>query len=227
MTARRWPVGAAVIALAVAPGTPANADAPDEQVTEPGLTAEVLPVPPPPAPGIDPAPPAPGIDPAPPAPGIDPAPPAPMGLIPPISTIGGLLGQTGIEPAGPLGLPDLATYGNALVLGQNLVPSIPGTAEQAVTPSLEVFTDEYLVPLNLVPAAPGEGSPAPASAPTRTSPEPAGSRCCGDCTRCIRRAISPAHCSVSCPRMSSASRCCRRRIRHRADRLACRPGSGR
>ncbi len=152
MTARRWPVGAAVIALAVVPGTPANADAPDEQVTEPGLTAEVLPVPPPPAPGIDPAP------------------PAPMGLIPPISTIGGLLGQTGIEPAGPLGLPDLATYGNALVLGQNLVPSIPGTAEQAVTPSLEVFTDEYLVPLNLVPAAPGEGSPAPGIGPNADIP---------------------------------------------------------
>ncbi len=152
MTARRWPVGAAVIALAVMPGTPANADAPDEQVTEPGLTAEVLPVPPPPAPGIDPQP------------------PAPMGLIPPISTIGGLLGQTGIEPAGPLGLPDLATYGNALVLGQNLVPSIPGTAEQAVTPSLEVFTDEYLVPLNLVPAAPGEGSPAPGIGPNADIP---------------------------------------------------------
>ena len=161
MTARRWPVGAAVIALAVAPGTPANADAPDEQVTEPGLTAELLPVPPPPAPGIDPAPPAPGID---------PAPPAPMGLIPPISTIGGLLGQTGIEPAGPLGLPDLATYGNALVLGQNVVPSVPGTAEQAVTPSLEVFTDEYLVPLNLVPAAPGEGSPAPGIGPNADIP---------------------------------------------------------
>ena len=161
MTARRWPVGAAVIALAVAPGTPANADAPDEQVTEPGLTAEVLPVPPPPAPGIDPPPPAAGVD---------PAPPAPTGLIPPISTIGGLLGQTGIEPAGPLGLPDLATYGNALVLGQNLVPSIPGTAEQAVTPSLEVFTDEYLVPLNLVPAAPGEGSPAPGIGPNADIP---------------------------------------------------------
>ena len=152
MTARRWPVGAAVIALAVVPATPANADAPDEQVTEPGLTAEVLPVP------------------APPAPGIDPAPPAPTGLIPPISTIGGLLGQTGIEPAGPLGLPDLATYGNALVLGQNVVPSVPGTAEQAVTPSLEVFTDEYLVPLNLVPAAPGEGSPAPGIGPNADIP---------------------------------------------------------
>ena len=161
MTARRWPVGAAVIALAVAPGTPANADAPDEQVTEPGLTAEVLPVPPPPAAGVDPAPPAAGVD---------PAPPAPTGLIPPISTIGGLLGQTGIEPAGPLGLPDLATYGNALVLGQNLVPSVPGTAEQAVTPSLEVFTDEYLVPLNLVPAAPGEGSPAPGIGPNADIP---------------------------------------------------------
>jgi hypothetical protein len=152
MTARRWPVGAVVIALAVVPGASANADAPDEQVTEPPLTAEVLPVPPPPAPGIDPAP------------------PAPTGLIPPLSTIGGLLGQTGIEPAGPLGLPDLATYGNALVLGQNLVPSVPGTAEQAVTPSLEVFTDEYLVPLNLVPAAPGEGSPAPGIGPNADIP---------------------------------------------------------
>ncbi len=152
MTARRWSIGAAVVALAVMPATPAIADGPDEQVVEPGLAAEALPVPPPPAPGIDPAP------------------PAPMGLIPPISTIGGLLGQTGIEPAGPLGLPDLATYGNALVLGQNLVPSVPGAAEQAVTPSLQVFTDEYLVPLNLVPAAPGEGSPAPGIGPNADIP---------------------------------------------------------
>jgi len=152
MTARRWSIGAAVVALAVVPATPAIADGPDEQVVEPGLAAEALPVPPPPAPGIEPAP------------------PAPMGLIPPISTIGGLLGQTGIEPAGPLGLPDLATYGNALVLGQNLVPSVPGTAEQAVTPSLQVFTDEYLVPLNLVPAAPGEGSPAPGIGPNADIP---------------------------------------------------------
>ena len=146
MTARRWSIGAAVVALAVVPATPAIADGPDEQVVEPGLAAEALPVPPPPAP------------------------PAPMGLIPPISTIGGLLAQTGIEPAGPLGLPDLATYGNALVLGQNLVPSVPGTAEQAVTPSLQVFTDEYLVPLNLVPAAPGEGSPAPGIGPNADIP---------------------------------------------------------
>ena len=146
MTARRWSIGAAVVALAVMPATPAIADGPDEQVVEPGLAAEALPVPPPPAP------------------------PAPMGLIPPISTIGGLLAQTGIEPAGPLGLPDLATYGNALVLGQNLVPSVPGAAEQAVTPSLQVFTDEYLVPLNLVPAAPGEGSPAPGIGPNADIP---------------------------------------------------------
>jgi len=152
MTARWWSIGAAVVALAVMPATPAIADGPDEQVVEPGLAAEALPVPPPPAPGIDPAP------------------PAPMGLIPPISTIGGLLAQTGIEPDGPLGLPDLATYGNALVLGQNLVPSVPGTAEQAVTPSLQVFTDEYLVPLNLVPAAPGEGSPAPGIGPNADIP---------------------------------------------------------
>ena len=152
MTARRWSIGAAVVALAVMPATPAIADGPDEQVVEPGLAAEALPVPPPPAPGSDPAP------------------PAPMGLIPPSSTSGGLRGQTGIEPAGPLGLPDLATYGNALVLGQNLVPSVPGTAEQAVTPSLQVFTDEYLVPLNLVPAAPGEGSPAPGIGPNADIP---------------------------------------------------------
>jgi len=149
MTARRWSIGAAVVALAVMPATPAIADGPDEQVVEPGLAAEALPVPPP---------------------GIDPTPPAPMGLIPPISTISGLLGQTGIEPAGPLGLPDLATYGNALVLGQNLVPSVPGAGEQAVTPSLEAFTDEYLVPLNLVPAAPGEGSPAPGIGPNADIP---------------------------------------------------------
>ena len=40
MTARRWSIGAAVVALAVMPATPAIAAGPDEQVVEPGLAAE-------------------------------------------------------------------------------------------------------------------------------------------------------------------------------------------
>ena len=142
MTARRWSIGAALIAVAVAPATMATADGPDDQAVDPSPIAEVLPVP-----------------------------PAPIGFIPPLSTIGSLLAQTGIEPAGPLGLPDLSTYGASLLLGQNPAPSAPGTAGQAVVPSLGVYTDEYLVPLNVEPAAPGEGSPAPGIGPNATIPD--------------------------------------------------------
>ena len=142
MTARRWSIGAAVIAVAVAPATMATAEGPDDQAVDPSPTAEAPPVP-----------------------------PAPIGYIPPLSTIGSILAQTGSEPAGPLGLPDLSTYGPTLLLGQNPAPSVPGTAEQAVVPSLAAFTDEYLVPLNLAPAAPGEGSPAPGIGPNAAIPD--------------------------------------------------------
>ena len=142
MTARRWSIGAAVIAVAVAPATMATAEGPDDQAVDPSPTAEAPPVP-----------------------------PAPIGYIQPLSTIGSILAQTGSEPAGPLGLPDLSTYGPTLLLGQNPAPSVPGTAEQAVVPSLAAFTDEYLVPLNLAPAAPGEGSPAPGIGPNAAIPD--------------------------------------------------------
>ena len=112
MTARRWSIGAAVIAVAVAPATTATAEGPDDQAVDPSPTAEAPPVP-----------------------------PAPIGYIPPLSTIGSILAQTGSEPAGPLGLPDLSTYGPTLLLGQNPAPSVTGTAEQAVVPSLAAFTD--------------------------------------------------------------------------------------
>lgn len=77
---------------------------------------------------------------------------------------GSVLGQTGNQPAGPFGLPNLADLGSSLVLGQNAVPALPGTPAAAI-PDLRAFNPGYLLPQNLTPAAPGEGALAPGIAP--------------------------------------------------------------
>jgi hypothetical protein len=102
----------------------------------------------------DPAPPPP-----PPAP-VAPA-PAPTELIP---AIGNVLAQTGDQPTGPLGLPDLSAYGTNLLLGQTAQPALPG-APAATVPDLNAFNLEYLLSQNAAPAAPGEGTPAAGLAP--------------------------------------------------------------
>lgn len=113
----------------------------------------------------------PGLPPPPPAPAPAPLPapaPVPAPAIPPaaelIPAIGNVLAQAGSQPTGPLGLPDLSNYGTTLILGQNAQPALPG-APGVVVPDLRAFTPEYLVPLNVAPAAPGEGTPAPGIAP--------------------------------------------------------------
>lgn len=96
-------------------------------------------------------------DPAPPTP----TPPALTELIP---AIGNVLAQTGSQPTGPLGLPDLSAYGSHLLLGQTVQPVLPGTPA-ATVPDLGAFNPEYLLSQNSAPAAPGEGTPAAGLAP--------------------------------------------------------------
>jgi len=102
----------------------------------------------------------------------DPSPPpaAPTGFIPPVASIGNILGQRGSDPAGPLGIPDLSAYAPNLVLGQNPVPAAPGTADPAVIPNLSAFNADYLLGQNLAPAAPGLGAPAPGIGPNKDNP---------------------------------------------------------
>ena len=87
--------------------------------------------------------------------------PAPADLIP---AIGNVLAQSGDQPAGPLGLPDLSAYGTNLLLGQTAQPDLPGTPAAAV-PNLNAFDPEYLLSQNLTPAAPGQGVSAPGFGP--------------------------------------------------------------
>lgn len=103
--------------------------------------------------------PAPSPPPSPPAPALPAA--APAEIVP---GIGNVLAQTGDQPAGPLGLPDLSAYGPNLLLGQTAQPALPGTPA-ATVPDLRAFNPEYLLSQNSAPAAPGEGTPAAGLAP--------------------------------------------------------------
>jgi hypothetical protein len=106
----------------------------------------------------------------------DPAPPpaepvpAPAEFVPQQSGIGNPLAQSGNQPTGLLGLPDLSAYGPNLLLGQNTTPAAPSEPAAAVVPNLNAFDQQYLLGQNLVPAAPGEGSAAPGLAPDQDSP---------------------------------------------------------
>ena len=122
-------------------------------------TAEPAPPPPPPIPVPLPVPPPPGPPPPPP-------PPGPVGLI---GQVGNPLGQTGSQPTGPFGLPDLSSYASSLLLGQTAAPALPGTPAAAV-PDLRALNPEYLVPLNQDPAAPGQGELAPGIGPNEDIP---------------------------------------------------------
>jgi len=93
-----------------------------------------------------------------------PTPPSPIGLIPPRATLGDALAQSGSEPVGPLGLPDLSAHTSELLLGQNAAPAAPGHTGPLRAPDLNAFNDQYLPLQNAAPAAPGQGSavgPAP------------------------------------------------------------------
>ncbi|KAA0103008.1 hypothetical protein [Mycolicibacterium sp. P1-5] len=102
-----------------------------------------------------------------PGPGDPPPPPA---VVPPNATVGSVLAQNGAPPAGPLGLPDLSAYAPGLLLGQNPVPSPPGTPHLAAAPDLHAFNNQYLLPQNVAPAAPGEGQPDIGIGPTADQP---------------------------------------------------------
>jgi hypothetical protein len=97
-------------------------------------------------------------------PAPDPAPaPAPApSFIPQQAGIGNPLAQSGSQPGGLLGLPDLSAYGSSLLLAQNPDPAAPGAP---VVPNLSAFNPEYLLGQNVTPAAPGDGTAAPGLAP--------------------------------------------------------------
>ena len=98
-----------------------------------------------------------------------PAPPVPA-FIPQPSGIGNVLGQSGTQPGGLLGLPDLSAYGSNLLLGQTANPAAPGSPATTVMPSLSAFNPEYLLGQNTAPAAPGDGATAPGLGPNPDSP---------------------------------------------------------
>lgn len=96
-------------------------------------------------------------------PGLAPAaPPSPAPAVPVIGMPLGpnglaVLAQTGAPEAGPLGMPPVTGLDSSTVLGQNLVPSVPGGGP-GISPSLNVFNNAYGLPQNEVPSAPGQGT---------------------------------------------------------------------
>lgn len=97
-------------------------------------------------------------------------PPGPVGIIPPLAGIGSALAQSGSAPAGPLGLPDLSSYGPNLLLGQTPFPAAPQDAAQPATPNFDAFNPDYLLPQNTAPAAPGQGELAGGIGPSPEHP---------------------------------------------------------
>lgn len=100
-------------------------------------------------------------------------PPGPAEFIPQQVGIGNVLGQSGNQPAGPLGLPDLSTLGPNLLLGQNPTPAPPGSPAvpaAPVVPSLSAMNPQYLLGQNVDPAAPGQGVTAPGLGPNQDIP---------------------------------------------------------
>ncbi len=95
----------------------------------------------------------------------DPAPAPPF--IPQQTGIGNPLAQSGAQPGGVMGLPDLSAYGSNLLLAQNPDPATPGAP---VVPNLSAFNPEYLLGQNVTPAAPGDGTAAPGLAPDTDIP---------------------------------------------------------
>lgn len=97
-----------------------------------------------------------------------------------LSAIGDILGQRGSTPSGPLGLPDMSANGVTMLLGQNVVPTAAGAVDPAAGPSvtgpnvtvpnLSALNGDYLLPQNLTPAVPGQGTAAPGIGPDQDSP---------------------------------------------------------
>lgn len=79
-------------------------------------------------------------------------PPPPTG----VAAVTGVLAQSGVPSDGPLGLPDLSSYGSQLFLGQTAAPALPGSDPGAV-PRPNPLNNAYLLPQNAAPAAPGRG----------------------------------------------------------------------
>jgi hypothetical protein len=102
-----------------------------------------------------------------------------------LSAIGTILGQRGSAPSGPLGLPDMSGNAVTMLLGQNAVPTAAGDVDPAAGPSvtgpsvtvpsvtvpkLSALNADYLLPQNITPAVPGQGTAAPGLGPDQDSP---------------------------------------------------------
>lgn len=135
------PTGDVIVTPAPAPAVPANAPAPAPALPAPALAAPAL------------AAPAPGA----------PTAPAPPG-------IRSVLGQVGNPTGGLLGLPDLAANSKTMLLGQNAVPSAPTPNAPVQLPQLNGAIPAYLLPLNVNPAPPGQGTLAPGIGPNADIP---------------------------------------------------------
>lgn len=148
---RGMPVIVALLVGAQIPVAPAVADPVAPAVPVPALPTTPVPVPPP----------------------SEPAPQPPAPFTPERSGIGNPLGQSGSQPAGPFGLPDLSAYGANLLLGQSnapLNPAAPGAPAAAAVPNLNAFNPDYLLGQNVTPAGPGDKSTAPGIGPGPDSP---------------------------------------------------------
>jgi hypothetical protein len=64
----------------------------------------------------------------------------------------------------------LSAYAPGLLLAQNPAPSPPGTPNVAAAPDLHAFNNQYLLPQNVAPAAPGQGEPDIGIGPTADQP---------------------------------------------------------
>jgi hypothetical protein len=94
-------------------------------------------------------------------PGPPPPPPGPnIPFVGPLGPNGfSPLAQVGQEPVngpGGLGAPAVIGLDQTSILGQNVVPSAPGTGP-GIVPSLNPFNNAYGVQQNVKPAAPGQG----------------------------------------------------------------------
>jgi hypothetical protein len=85
---------------------------------------------------------------------------SPQSPTPPAATIDAPLAQNGSAAAGPGGIPDLMGSGAADLLGllgQTARPAAPG-GDVSTPPVANALNNAYLLPQNIVPSAPGQGT---------------------------------------------------------------------
>ncbi len=83
--------------------------------------------------------------------------PAATAVPPPPSQIGNPLALAGAEQ-GPAGIPtSLSITGDTALIGQHIAPAAPGSNGPVIAPGPNALNNQYLLPQNLKPSAPGGG----------------------------------------------------------------------